>query len=226
MKRFSYDDIIQKFQGREVSYERAPHESCIKLVGTDFPWSIVEDEFNFFIDVITSNNLKSGYELATGTGISSLASGLGFRETGGRLLTMDAYVEEHYNAPNSGRHHEYFVSPNESRGYKSVNQLVEEYKLQEIVFPVIGWSPTDLSAKMKENNFEYFDFVFFDAGSWDERFDNDFDEMFKYLNKDKFAVLVHDTQTVPENLKRMESLLGVTHFILPNSLNLAAFIKS
>ena len=44
----------------------------IHLSHAYFPISINEQEFNYMHDVIISNNLKNGFELATGTGISTI----------------------------------------------------------------------------------------------------------------------------------------------------------
>ena len=44
-------------------------------------------------DVIIKNNLKNGYELATGLGISTLAISLGMKKTEGHLISCDSYQE-------------------------------------------------------------------------------------------------------------------------------------
>jgi len=71
----------------------------IKMVNHLYPYSIKEREFNFLRDLIAHNNLKNGFECATAFGISSLALGLGFKETGGKCVTMDAYIEEKCEDP-------------------------------------------------------------------------------------------------------------------------------
>ena len=61
------------------------------------PFSINNFEFNFMRDVIIKNNLKNGYELATGLGISTLALSLGLKETDGHLISCDSYQEVNEN---------------------------------------------------------------------------------------------------------------------------------
>ena len=54
-----------------------------------FPLSIRYDEFEFLKNLIIKYNLKSGFELATAFGVSTVALGIGFIKTGGKLVTMD-----------------------------------------------------------------------------------------------------------------------------------------
>lgn len=71
----------------------------IKMREHPYPYSILQEEFNFLTNIVIENDLKRGYECATAFGISSLAIGLGFKQTGGKCVTMDAYIEEKCQNP-------------------------------------------------------------------------------------------------------------------------------
>ena len=76
-----------------------PNHNCQFMLGyiknnvISLPFSINNFEFNFMRDVIIKNNLKNGYELATGLGISTLAISLGMKKTEGHLISCDSYQE-------------------------------------------------------------------------------------------------------------------------------------
>lgn len=157
------------------------------------PWSIKQDEFFYLKKIIIQNNLKVGYEIATAFGISSLAIGLGFKETGGKLITMDAYIEEKYG--NAGAYDGKTAEIHaDSDGYKSVNFLIEHYGLQNIVFPEIGWSPDDTAAAILKHTNEKIDFVFIDGGHFPEQIIKDIESVLPFLN-DKYIMTFHDTHT-------------------------------
>jgi predicted O-methyltransferase YrrM len=212
--RFEYSVFLEKFKDASVKYEMV--ESSIKLVERDFPWSLLEDEFNYLKNIIIKNDLVSGYEVATGFGISSLAAGLGFKETGGRLLTIDAYVEEHLNQPNAGKEFDYFKNEEEDAiGYASIKQLIKEYSLQSHISPEIGWSPDDVDDLIEKNNFIIFDYVFIDSGNWDDRLINDFNAVYPYIDKDRFFVAFHDSQTLSDEVvETITDKMGVQHQII------------
>jgi hypothetical protein len=64
-----------------------------------FPVSLTEQEGTIIQETIRMYDLRSGYELATGFGMSSFYAGLALRENGGTLLSMDCYSEERARTP-------------------------------------------------------------------------------------------------------------------------------
>lgn len=70
----------------------------LRMYDTPFPLSIKEPEFIYLTEYIVANKLTRGFEVATAFGISALAAATGFAETGGRLISMDAYVEEKHKS--------------------------------------------------------------------------------------------------------------------------------
>ena len=77
------------------------------------------------LGVKVEHNLQRGYECATAFGISSCAIGLGFKQTGGKIVTMDAYIEEKCQNPGAYKDFERTVYE-QSDGYKSVKYLIEK----------------------------------------------------------------------------------------------------
>jgi hypothetical protein len=125
---------------------------------------------------VTTYNLKRGYECATAFGVSSTAAGLGFKKTGGKLVTMDAYVEELYDNCNSYRGVEAVTHPN-SDDYKSAKFLHKHFGLEETVFCEVGWSPRDTAQTISKHFApeEKLDFVFIDAGHFPEQVSGRYD---------------------------------------------------
>src|SRR4051812_20469501 len=70
-----------------------------RLPAHPYPISLTEEEGGIIQDVITRHGLRSGYELATGFGMSSFYAGLALQENGGALLSMDCYSEERAGSP-------------------------------------------------------------------------------------------------------------------------------
>lgn len=174
---------------------RSPEDSeiiesyTLSMEGNQFPLSIRPTEFEFLKNLIIENDLKSGFELATAFGVSTTALGLGFKETGGKLLTMDAYVEEREQFYQL----EYLnteINP-EAKGFKSVNYLIEHFRLQNTVYPTIGWSPRDVIESMKSFPNHSFDFVFLDGGHSPRQVILDINAIFPMLDKE-FIFVFHD----------------------------------
>jgi predicted O-methyltransferase YrrM len=174
-----------------IKYEKISFGVSLKMTNHDFPYSITEDEFIFLKNLIIENNLKNGFECATGFGVSSVAIGLGMKETNGKLVTMDAYVEEYVNHPNSYEN----LIPNtykEMDGYKSASYLIEHFRLKDTVFPEVGWSPIDISKSVSKHITEKLDFVFLDSGHFPEQLIKEVDVIFDLLSTN-FIIAFHDT---------------------------------
>lgn len=162
---------------------------CLSMIGHDYPTSIRQTEFEFLKQLIVDYDLKNGFELATAFGVSTTALGLGFKQTGGKLITMDAYVEEilsdcHYE----GAQYQVY---SDTDGWKSVNYLIEHFRLQDVVTPDVGWSPEDTGSVISRNTTQKLDFVFLDAGHFPEQVMKDLNVL-KNLLDDEYVIALHD----------------------------------
>ncbi len=128
----------------------------LALLGGGVPWSITEEEFNYITKFIIENKLKNGYELATGFGISALAAGLGFKEIGGRLISIDSYIEGQLDTLNYKQGLDTYP---ESECYHVACYLMEKYGLDNVVLGV-GWSPQDIPTILEK---EVLDYAFIDG---------------------------------------------------------------
>ena len=179
-------------------------------VGGRLPHSINEYEFNYMRDYIIKNNLKCGYELATGIGVSTVGIGLGFKKTGGKVITLDSYVEEQNQEVVDNR---YDINSNIQNGGKSRNKsLMQRFSLDDTVILEQGWSPTD-SIKFIDRHFQgkKLDFVFLDCPKYPDEYERDASYLINYVDKSKFCIFVHDTHTMRgEFIQLSEKYFGIT----------------
>jgi predicted O-methyltransferase YrrM len=184
-----FEEII-KIEDGPVKYELSG-SNHIKMQGHEFPLSIKQEEFDFLTKLVVDNKLKRGFECATAFGISSLASALGFKQTGGKLVTMDAYIEE--KCKNAGAYKNFERQVYEQAdGYKSVKHLIKHFELEKTLFPEIGWSPDDVEETINKHfGNKKLDFVFLDAGHFPEQMIKDISAIAPYLDK-KFVFVFHD----------------------------------
>ena len=185
-------------EGAEVKYRY--ENGSLQMIGHNFPLSIRENEFEFLKNFIIENNLKIGYEVATAFGASSTAIGMGFKETGGKLATMDAYIEEALNSCT------YNGAPEQTHenmdGWKSVNFLRQHFGLEDVVFPHVGWSPTNTEEVIRGiHGDEKLDFIFIDALHYDEPFMADVKSVLPFL-ADKYAIFFHDVHCFSDAAKQ------------------------
>ena len=181
-------DIVIMRDG-PVQYEM--YNEHLRMTNHSVPLSIMQAEWDYLHNVVSTNNLKRGFELATAFGISGMAIGTGFKKTGGLLVTMDAYVEEHYN--NAGTYETFERQVyDESDGYKSVKYLIEKFDVKDNVVAEIGWSPNDVDSILKKNfGDKKLDFAFLDAGHFEHQMIKDIEEISKHLDN-KFVFVLHD----------------------------------
>jgi predicted O-methyltransferase YrrM len=164
------------------------------MKGYDFPRSIYVHEFDYLKNLVIDYNLKSGYEVATAFGLSALALGLGFKETGGKLVTMDAYIEESQieiedyiiRYRNEGSN-----TVTDAMGYKSANYLMEYFRLKDVVKVEIGYSPIDVGRILGKNIDKKLDFAFIDAGHFPEQVIKDLQAIIPFLG-DEYVIALHD----------------------------------
>lgn len=172
-----------------VQYEMTGTNN-IKMKQHPYPYSIKEEEFNFLTNLIVEHNLQRGYECATAFGVSSLALGLGFKQTGGKIVTMDAYIEEKCKNPGAYEKFEAVVYE-QADGFKSVKYLIEQFDLKDTLYPQIGWSPDDTETSVRKHIKEPLDFVFIDAGHFPEQMIKDIDAFLPLLGE-KYVLAFHD----------------------------------
>ena len=193
----------------EIKYEfsNIQSHSSIRMVDTLYPNSITEHEFFIIHDLIIKNNLKYGYEVATGFGISALAGALAFKQTGGKLVTMDSYYEEKIQDPLKDHQNSIFV---ESNGFKSVNQLIDKYKLNDILYPTIGYSPDDTNKCINDifdENIKL-NYIFIDGLHTPEAALNDFKVIENKIDIDNFVVIFHDGDGILGAINYAENYLN------------------
>jgi len=180
---------ILDLKGGPVEYELFVALPNIKMKHQHFPMSVQETEFNYLRDIIVRYNLKSGLEIATAFGVSAVACGLGFKETGGRLITIDAYIEEASNDCYiyNGQKEVY----ENTSGYMSANYLVNHFDLGQNVKLEVGWSPDDVPTILEKNGVSKLDFVFLDGGHFPNQIIQDINAFYPYLSE-KNVIVLHD----------------------------------
>jgi len=185
-----YEDLVPLINNKlNVNYGSIGKRSSEYLSRGGFPYGINEAEFNFVKDQIIEHGLRSGFDFATGIGMSVLAMGMGMQATGGTAMSIDCYAEEVFQDLQPK------LSVRKVRGggikQQEINQqLLELFNLQDIVTLYNGWSPQDCGPMME--SVEYIDVVFLDG----PKNAASFLETLSYLKPklaDKYLMLVHDT---------------------------------
>jgi hypothetical protein len=192
-----------------MNYEKSFLNWYIKMRGIDFPRSIYITEFEYLKNLIITKQLKNGFECGTAFGVSAIALGLGFKETCGHLVTMDGYIEEKTGNCVDYRYEDNILQKN-SYGFKSVNFLIEHFKLKKIVKPEIGLSPEDVGKCILKHTSDKLDFVFIDAGHFPEQLIKDLYSVKPFLD-DNYVIVLHDCFSdliTPEVERVIELLFG------------------
>lgn len=162
---------------------------------------------------IINNNLKVGYELSTGVGISTIAISEAFKHTNGHLISLDSYYEEITNISNDIPVGNYNDTDKQriaetSNSYKMLKQYFSNKNLSKFVDLEIGWSPTD-SMKLLEKRNMPLDFVFFDCPKSDKEFERDLNSILPFLGK-KYVIFIHDTHTfTKKSFELVEDVLNL-----------------
>lgn len=193
------DDIKNK-TGQNYFYGRCHPDHNGLTRGGKLPYSISEYEFNYMRDFIVKHNLTRGFELATGTCISTLSLGFGFAKTGGKLISIDSYEEEVTQCQPIGTTGKTY---DQSQDYVLNSNLIKAYNLESVVQLIIGWSPHDCIESIDKNYQSNLDFAFFDCPKSSEDFTRDIAYLKTRMNKEKFAIFVHDTHCFMEDFNRL-----------------------
>ena len=201
--------------GRYASRNKPSSDVCFLNMSTaGVPLSITSNEFDFMSQFVQRHNLKRGYEVATGTGLSAVAAGLGMKDVGGKLVTMDAYIEEAHGLDYYSNGYKELNT--DSDGMKSINFLIKKFELDDVVFPKLGWSPDDTEKSIREVfNDDPLDYVFIDALHKDSNLIADIDAVVPFLG-DRFVVFIHDTHCFTKDTQSyLSDLLGGKPWALP-----------
>lgn len=192
----NYYEIIERSKTWPIHYELANfHVRCLKTQFSEHPWSVAECEYEFLRNKIKERGCKFGFEIGTGTGISTIGAGLAFKETGGHLVTLDPFVEEFF-----GRC-DLYSKDNREQSLSGVGLHLQGI-LDELELPVesvIGWSPQDVESSI----IKYFpqgklDYVFIDARHQSDSTLEDFNAVLPFL-ADNCIIFFHDVPCIDES---------------------------
>jgi len=164
----------------------------LKLKTKKFPWSVVQREFEYLYRTIVDNNLTRGFEACTGVGISGLAVGLAMKQTGGKIVTLDAYIEESLETPDYDGSEP--VLNHNAVAFETVHALIAKYQLQNILVPVVGWTPDNVAENIEANFTDKLDYVFIDGGHTPTQLIKDIAAVLPYTNNNTHW-LFHDADT-------------------------------
>lgn len=194
-----------------------------KLPNKPFPYSCTDEEGALLAAVISHNELTRGFEVATAFGYSAAYAGLGFAKTGGRLQTMDCYVEEwkeKYNyEPEEMKQAVAEVLSRRERGelpfgLQMAREIARLVGVKDRIEFHIGLSPTDVPALLGGSRLDY---AFIDGGHFGDQPSIDFRTLLPYL-ADRCAVFFHDNNdnlSVEAAVRLAEKELGVQSLRLP-----------
>jgi len=203
------------------------YPSSLKQKAHDFPWSITQKEYDFLHSIIVDNNLKNGIDLCTGLGISALSAAMAMKKTGGKLVTIDAYVEEYFN------HFTYKSKKvvHDSDGYRNIMYLRDKFDLQNELIAEVGWSPDDVPTIIERNFNTAIDFVFIDGGHTEDQLFKDISCILPYTNENTFW-LFHDcvdalwTKKIQDFcFEKMNSILKIQCSVSEGNHNLGQLFK-
>jgi hypothetical protein len=213
----SFEDIIAAGQDGPTPYEWEPG-SCLKMVNHYHPFSIKPIECQTIYRYIVSHKLQRGLEIGTGVGISALAAGLAMRETGGRMITLDSYIEEHHN------HYLAYtelaeVYDQSADAYRGLAHLRRVFGIEQHLTQAIGRSPEAVEPTIRAHyGADKLDYVMIDAEHTNAGLIRDLLAV-RPLLAEKNAVFIHDAHCFdPE-------LIAGAHWFpecrLPHGWNLA-----
>jgi len=205
---------IKDDESKNLYEEQTGH---IRMAGCPFPLSIKKAEFAYIYNLIVEHNLRTGYECATGFGVSGLAAALGFKHTKGKLVSMDAYIEEELQDASKYLDDDTFIRTLlDSKGYKSAKLLSETFETQPYVEFKIGWSPKDVSTVIESEHSEPLDYVFIDGGHSKSQIIKDTTAVLPYLNPSGCYMVFHDLwDSLVDKTKLEELLHGEISIVLP-----------
>jgi hypothetical protein len=213
----SFEDIIAAGQNGPTPYEWEPG-GCLKMVNHYHPFSIKPVEFETIYNYIVRHRLQRGLEIGTGVGISALAAGLAMRETGGRMVTLDSYIEEHHN------HYLAYtdlaeVYDESADAFRGLAHLRAAFEIENVLSQRIGRSP-DAVADVVQSEYgnDKLDYVMIDAEHTNAGLTRDLAAVRPFL-AEHHAVFIHDAHCFDSEL--VEGAYWFPECRLPHGWNLA-----
>lgn len=189
----TFDELLSEVSGvySKIACGNGKHVG-LKFKTKNFPVSINEHEFNLMHDIIVKNNLKNGFELATGTGISTVALGVAMKKTGGVLLSMDSYFEEITQRPDNIFEDDKFdlTQAVDTPGYATIHNVLKHFAVETVVEQAVGWSPSGAVIALKTLN-SPLDFVFLDCPKSAIEIERDISYISLFMGK-KYIIFIHD----------------------------------
>lgn len=173
-----------------------------------FPWGINEYEFNTIYQTIVKHNLKSGFEFATGVAISTLGIGLGLKQTNGKLISIDSYIEACIQQ-SLDKYTKQGFNNDKSKSELNTNQkILEIFDVHKNVDLHIAWSPE--GAIQLLDKVSYIDLVMLDGPKNTEDYVTTLEYLIPKLSK-TYCIFVHDTHIRKFSGfgKKTEDMLGV-----------------
>jgi predicted O-methyltransferase YrrM len=198
----TYTKLIELSKTFDLGFElEISVDDSLKLTNHYHPWSLRESESRIIYNLIIENNVKYAFEIATAFGISASTIGQALSRNGGKLVTMDAYVEEQFNHAHGYDVNTKLVSNINADGYRMANSLITSLGISDNVSLEIGWSPDD-TGTIIEKNFgnNKLDFAFIDGGHTEAQIDADVRVILPYLS-DNCILLFHDHMDVSDTTK-------------------------
>lgn len=206
---------------------------CWKDPQKIFPYSCTEEEAIILYKVIKYYQLKSGFEVATAFGYSTLWEGLAFKNNHGAIVTIDCYVEETKEAmkytPAEVR---LIASENKKRasqgilpdGLQKAHFFASQLDLEDTICFNIGVSPEDVDSILPDA----IDYAFIDGGHFGDQPTIDFKAISDRLSN-KAIIFFHDNNEtfgpVSNAVKEAEKLFGNTSIQFNTRCNLTIVFR-
>ncbi len=213
----TYDDIIAASLTGPTPYEWEPG-GCLKMVNHYHPFSIKPIEFQTIYDYIIAHGLRRGFEIGTGVGISALAASLAMRETGGRMITFDSYIEESHN------HYLAYtelsdVYDKSADAYRGLEYISRVFGLETVLSQQIGRSPEGVAPTVRaQYGVDKLDYVMIDAEHTDAGLTRDLEAVRPFL-AENHAIFIHDAHCFTPEL--VAEARWFPECMLPHGWNLA-----
>jgi len=212
-----YEQLIETSRGLDLHFHLIPVNNTdvsdsLRMSHKMYPWSLRYPEAEIVYNLLVSNNLKNGYEIATGFGISALVIAQALRITNGKIASMDAYVEESLGYCNYN-HTTEIVNTNSPDGFNLANKMLIALNLSEYAELHIGWSPKDTNSILQKTHGDNkLDFAFIDGGHTPEQVILDLHEIMDRFNNNAL-ILFHDYGCVGEDSKKFMQNMGFHKFM-------------
>lgn len=201
MNHITYQQLVELSKTANLSYSlELVCDDALKFTNHYHPWSIREPEAEILVNLITRNNLKVGYEICTGVGISSIVTGQAFNYNNGKLVSIDAYVEESFNLSEAYDINTKFIKNAEtSDGYRMTKYLSHVLGIENNLILDIGWSPDDVpTSYIKHHGKNKLDYAFIDGGHSPEQIDADVKCLLPFMGEN-VVIVFHDSLCMSKN---------------------------